>query len=88
MVRDEKIVKGKQCTIPWHVDNPKVSHVDSDIISSFLADIDAEYGKIAKMTITWGKIRKYLSMTIDCYSPEKAILLIAYWFGKMINETQ
>ena len=72
------IVNGKICTILWNVYDLKMSHVDYGIVSSVLADIDAEYGKIAKMTITWGKIRKYLSMTIDCYSPEKAILLIAY----------
>ena len=41
-----KIIDYKQCTILWNVDNMKTSHVDPAIISSFLADIDAEYGKI------------------------------------------
>ena len=60
-----KIIDNKQCTIFWHVDDLKTSHVDPDIISSFLADIDAEYGKIATMTITRGKVHKCLGMTID-----------------------
>ena len=42
-----------------------MSHVDPDIVSSVLADIEAEYGKIAKTTITRGKIHKYLGMTIN-----------------------
>ena len=51
-----KIIDNKQCTILWHVDDLKTSHVDPAVISSILADIDAEYGNIAIMTITWGKV--------------------------------
>ena len=47
-----KIVNDKQLTIIWHVDDLKMSRVDPYIVSSFLADIDAEYGNITKMTIT------------------------------------
>ena len=47
-----KIIYSKQCTILWNADDLKTSHIDPDVISSVLADIDAEYGKIAKMTIT------------------------------------
>ena len=54
----EQIVKGKQQTILFHVDDLKMSHVDSDIFSSVLSDIDAEYGKILKMTITQVNIHK------------------------------
>ena len=42
-----------------------MSHVDYDIVSSVLSDIDAEYEKIEKVTTTRGKIQKYLGMTID-----------------------
>ena len=68
-----KIIDNKQCTILWHVDDPKTSHVDPAIVFSVLANIDAEYGKIAKMTITRGKVHKYLGMTIDYSSPGKVI---------------
>ena len=60
-----KIVKGKQCTILFHVGDLKMLHVDYDIVSNVLADIDAEYENIAKMTITWGKIHNYLKMNIN-----------------------
>ena len=66
-----KIVTGKQCTIIWHVNDLKMSHVDSDIVSSVLADIDTEYINIEKITITWGKIHKYIGMTINLSSPGK-----------------
>ena len=54
----KKIIDNKQCTILWHVDNLKTSHVDPAIVSRVLADIFTEYGKIAKMTITLGKVHK------------------------------
>ena len=60
-----KIIYGNQCTILFHSDDLKTSHVDPTIISSVLADIDAEYGMIDKITITRGKVHKYLGMTID-----------------------
>ena len=49
-------------------------HVDSDIVSNVISDIDAEYVNIAKMIIAWVKIHKYLVMTIDYSFPRKLIL--------------
>ena len=43
-------VKGKQYTILWHVDGLKMSHLDYDFVSHVLADIDAEYGNISKIS--------------------------------------
>ena len=59
-----KIIVNKQCTILWNVDDLKTSHVDPSVISNIIADIDVDYGKIAKMTITQGKVHKTLGMTI------------------------
>ena len=79
------IIDDKQCTLIWHIDNMKISHVDPVFISSVLADIDAEYGKITKMTITRGKVHKYLRMNIDYSLPSKLILYIINYIGKMIG---
>ena len=59
------IIDNKQCTILWHVNNLKTSHVEPAVVFSVLADIDAEYRKISKMAITRGKVHKYDGMTID-----------------------
>ena len=69
-----KIIDNKKCTILWHVDDLKTSHVEPAVVSSVLADIDAEYGKISKMTIMRGKAHKYLGMTIDYSLSGKVIL--------------
>ena len=72
-----------QGTILWHVDELKMLHVDSEIVSSVLAGIDAEYGNIVKMTITRGKIHRYLGMTINYYSPVKVIFSIVDYIGNI-----
>ena len=60
-----KTIDDKKCTKLWHADDLKALHVNPTVVSSVLADIDEEYGKIAKMTITRGKVHKYLRATID-----------------------
>ena len=79
------IIDDKQCTIIWYVDDLKTSHIDPAIISIILSDIDAEYGKISKMTIPWGKVHKYLGMTIDYYLPSKVIFLMIKYIGKILG---
>ena len=43
-----KIIDNKQCTIIWNVDDLRTSHVEPAVVSSVLADIDAEYGRLQK----------------------------------------
>ena len=47
-----KMVNGKQCTIVWHVDDLKVSHIDPKVVGDVLDQINQEYGKEALITIT------------------------------------
>ena len=79
------IIDNKQCTILWHVDDLNKSHVYPAVVSSVLADIDAEYGKISKMTITRGKVHKYLGMTIDYSSPGNLIFSMIDYIGKILD---
>ena len=54
----KKMINSKQFTLRCKVYDLNVLHVDSDIFSSIFSDIDVEYGKTAKMTITKSKIHK------------------------------
>ena len=81
-----KIIDGNQCTILWNVDDLKSSHFNPAVIYSVLSDIDAEYRKIAKMTITRGKVHKYLRMAIDYSSPGKVIFSMIDYIGKMLGD--
>ena len=75
----KKIIDNKQWYVLCHVNDPA-------IFSSTLADIDAEYGKISKMTITRGKVHKYLGMTFDYSSPGNLIFSMIDYIGKMLDD--
>jgi Reverse transcriptase (RNA-dependent DNA polymerase) len=69
-----KIVDGKQCTVAWHVDDLKISHVDLRVVDNVIALPVSEFGKEAPLTITHGKIHKYLGMMLD-YSMDGKVMI-------------
>ena len=60
-----KMMDEKQCTIAWHVDDLKISHVDPDVVTMIIDKLSEQYGGMMPITITRGKLHKYLGMTID-----------------------
>ena len=65
-----KKVNGKQLTIVWHVDNLKISCVDSKVVTEIIKLLNKEYGKtdsgkVSSLTVKQGKIHDYLGMTLD-----------------------
>lgn len=64
-----KQVDGNQCTVGWHVDDLKISHVKQSVCESMVDALQSRYGKEAPLTVTRGKVHEYLGMTID-YSVE------------------
>ncbi len=60
-----KMVNGKQCTVLWHLDDLKVSHIESTVTDEVLSSLNQKYGKETPLTITRGDLHDYLGMTID-----------------------
>ena len=60
-----KMINGKQCTIIWHVDNLKLSHVEQSVLEELADKLNSKYGQIMLLVIHWGKVHDYLRMTID-----------------------
>jgi hypothetical protein len=69
-----KIVNGSQCTVLWHVDDLKISHVDGNVNESVLASLNGKYGKETPLTVTRGDLHDYLGMTLD-YSTEGKVAI-------------
>ena len=40
-----KMIRGNQCTILWHVDDLKISHVDADVVTEVIGLLESEFGK-------------------------------------------
>jgi hypothetical protein len=55
-----KTINGKQCTIVWHVDDLKISHVDPEVVSDIIKQLEGEFAKEAPLTINRGKSHDYL----------------------------
>ncbi len=65
-----KVIKGKQCTICFHVDHCKISNVISKVINDMIAWWHQEYKSIftdgsGKMKVARGKVHRYLGVTLD-----------------------
>lgn len=81
-----KIIDGKQCTVLWHVDDLKISHVDPDVVAEFIRMIDEEFSKEAPITISHGKVHEYLGMTLD-YSEQGVVkIVMSDYIRSMLSE--
>ena len=81
-----KIIDGKQCTIVWHVDELKISHVELNVVTAVIADVQKEYGKTYTVTFTRGKVHNYLGTKIDFYAPEKVEITMNDSFFDILDD--
>jgi hypothetical protein len=81
-----KTINGKQCTILWHVDDLKISHVDPKVVTTVIADLQSEFGQEAPLTITRGRVHEYLGMTIDYRTPGKVKVTMTDYIQGMLKE--
>ena len=49
-----KTIDGTQCTILWHVDDLKISHVKPNVVTKVIKQLEAEFGIEAPLTKTCG----------------------------------
>ena len=61
----EHIVDGNYCTVCWHVDDLKISHVDSTVVDNILQHLEEYYVKVTQMTNTQVKVHNYMGMVLD-----------------------
>jgi hypothetical protein len=87
-----KRIDGNQCTIVWHVDDLKISHVDPKAVTTILNLLDDRYGqeivggKRAPLTINRGKRHDYLGMTLD-YTEDSAVKIdMRDYVNKVLTE--
>ena len=64
-----KYVDGQQCTITWHVDDLKISHVDEQVVRSIIQKIQDTFGQHLELSMHIGKRHDYLGMILDFTTP-------------------
>ena len=63
-----KIINGKQCTVVWHVDDLKISHVENSVVDDVIKMLESTYGE---MPTQRGNKFLYLGMTLDYRTDKK-----------------
>jgi Reverse transcriptase (RNA-dependent DNA polymerase) len=81
-----KMIKGNQCTILWYVDDLKISHVDTDVVTEVIELLESEFGKEATLTKSRGKVHEYLGMVIDYSIPGKVMFTMIDFIKDMLND--
>lgn len=80
-----KIVNGKQCTILWHVDDIKISHVEEQVLDHVYERLNKRYGKHTPLSITCGKTHDYLGMTLDYCLDGKLIIRMESYIQSLLE---
>jgi len=39
------LINGKQCTIVWHVDELKISHVEAEVVDNIIKKLNTKFGR-------------------------------------------
>jgi hypothetical protein len=81
-----KTVNGTQCTIVWHVDDLKISHVSKNAVTNVIRQLETEFGKEAPLTITRGKVHEYLGMTLNFSQQGKVKITQVPYIQGMLDE--
>ena len=80
-----KVIKGSQCTTCWHVDDLKISHVNTKVVDAVCKKLSDLYK--GKVKIHRGGTHDYLGMDLDFESePGALIISMIKYLQKIIEE--
>jgi len=85
-----KIVKGKQITIFFHVDDCKISHEVPQVIDETMKWLKAEYESIfedgsGEMKVHRGKVHTYLGMSLDFTNKGQCIVTMNEYLAEIVK---
>ena len=81
-----RIVKKKQQTVRFHVDDLLSSHVNTRVNDLFLKWLIHKYGEHGKVKSTRGKVHEFLGMTLDFRTKGKMIVDMTKYMKNMYED--
>jgi hypothetical protein len=79
------MIDGAQCTICWYVDDTKISHVDSKVVTKVIKQLEEHFGT---MTVTRGKEHVFLGMNIRYTDEHTAMISMKDYLKEAIAESE
>jgi len=74
-------------TIRFHVDDLQLSHVNANVVTDEIQKLQLRFGKLADLTISRGRVRKYLGMTLDFTAPKKCKIIMTEYVSEILGST-
>jgi hypothetical protein len=81
-----KMIDGAQCTVLWHVDDLKLSHIAQQVLEELIARLNSRYGELAPLTITRGTKHDYLGMTLDFSVPGEVTIRMDEYVSDLLED--
>ena len=81
-----KKVDGKQLTMAWHVDDPKVLHEEERVLDEFIVMMEKEFGLDAPLSVSQGPVQEYLGMTLDFSERGWVVVKMSDYVKRMLND--
>ena len=80
-----KMIDGSQCTVLWHVDDLKISHVNRKAVETVLGLLSDEFGNEGPLIVCHEKAHDYLGMRIDYSEPGKVKFTMFDYIDSMLE---
>ena len=81
-----KILKGNQLTVQFHVDDLKALHCDLEVLKEFVNQLCKEFGKEHELSKIIGNLHDYLGITIDYLIKGKVVFTMFDYLEDIIVE--
>jgi hypothetical protein len=78
------MIEGKQCTVAWYVDDTKISHVNPDVVTRVILELEKRFDK---MTVTRGREHTFLGMRIRYTDENTAVITMKDYLEEAITES-
>ena len=81
-----KVINGQQCTIVWHVDDLKMSHIRQEVLDKIIEKLTRKYGNKKGLSVQQGRKHEYLGMTIEYTDDRKVKFTMNDYIDGLLNE--
>ena len=81
-----KMINGHHMTVVWHVNNLKLSHLDTKEVDKFVQQMEETFGKDTHLTVSHGEVHDYLGMTLDFHNKHEVCINMEHYIDMMMQD--